>query len=196
MRTRAGLERAGHRHQRTLPYGLATTSTGLELTPMVRARTGLRSLTPTDGPASAEPVRTRRWPRVEGVAHGSVHRRARPCDLALGTSSSGRRARTSRSAFPDLGGADAARYRQWLDDDRVAQQIQREIRCCVARPHHDHSGTARGPLEGGTSSDTSRPNSAWAKRPAGWACIALCRSGDRVGDRPDGDLAGAARRPT
>ena len=80
----AALERAGHREQRTLPYRLATTSTGLELTPMVRGgvpgcarRRGVRRR------AGAEPVRTRRWRRVRGVAHGSVHRRAGTCDLAL-----------------------------------------------------------------------------------------------------------------
>ena len=37
----------------------------------------------------------------------------------------------------------------------------------VARATGTRSGTPRDPLKGGTSSDISRPNSAWAKRPAG-----------------------------
>ncbi len=123
----AALERAGHRHQRTLPYGLATTSTGLELTPIVRAayRTAL-----VDGASAGAPppnpfgpdggVAFAEWLTAPftGAPDFAISRwhvelwKTRP-DLA--------------SAFPDLGGPDAARYRQWLDDDRSARQLQRAV---------------------------------------------------------------------
>ena len=145
----AALERSGHRRQRTLPYGLATTSAGLELTPIVRAAYRAALL---DGRSESAPppspfgpdggVAFEEWLMAPftgapdlGISRWHVELwKTRP-DLA--------------TAFPDLGGPDAARYREWLDDDPGAQRLQRAVPVSPRRRHDgdEPTGSTR-PAEG------------------------------------------------
>jgi glycosyltransferase involved in cell wall biosynthesis len=142
----AALESAGHREQRKQPYRLGTTATGLVLTPLVRAayRSALVAAQSNSAPSPPCPFGAdggrafEEWLAmpVTGAPDFGISRwhvelwRTRP-DLT--------------TAFPDLGGLDAARYRQWLDDDPHAQQLQREVRGLLRPPPDEraHSNAAR-----------------------------------------------------
>jgi glycosyltransferase involved in cell wall biosynthesis len=147
----ATLEAAGHREQRKQAYRLGTTATGLVLTPLVRAAYRMALVAARSNGAPLPPcpfgadggVAFEEWltAPVMGAPEFGISRwhvelwRTRP-DLTI--------------AFPDLGGPDAARYRQWLDDDSTAQQRQREIR-----------GSLRPPSSDDARSNAARPAGGW-----------------------------------
>jgi glycosyltransferase involved in cell wall biosynthesis len=142
----AALEAAGHREHREQPYRLGTTATGLVLTPLVRAayRAELVAARSNGAPLPPCPfaadggVAFEEWLTAPvtgapdfGISRWHVELWRTRADLAI--------------AFPDLAGVDAARYRQWLDDDAVARRLQRDVRGLRRPPAGDraHSNAAR-----------------------------------------------------